>query len=311
MNFDLVRRSTLKFDFEGRNMMPRQLSLFEDDGDDDLEFNAFEWPINIGHATISQVNSKSILTKTSGFMSEYDYSLNPYSGCSYGCSYCYAAFFARDEAKRNNWGTWVEAKTNAIDVIRRMRTDLSDKTVYMSTVTDPYQPVERRLKLVRPILEELANRGARLVVQTRSPLVTRDLDLFKKFEHVRINMTVSTDSRRVQQAFEPYCAAPNRRLRAITQIAMAGINTSITMTPLLPIEDIDAFTQDLLKTGVQHFVVQPFHADRGKFVAGTRPRALQLIADLNWSDADYKRIVTHMRSRLPILEEGREGFAPE
>jgi hypothetical protein len=83
------------------------------------------------------------------------------------------------------------------------------------------------------------------------------------------------------------------------------------MTPLLPIEDIDLFTKDLLKTGVQHFVVQPFHADRGKFVAGTRPRALQLMSELKWTDMDYQRIVSHMRSQLPLLEEGREGFAPE
>ena len=291
--------------------MAKHLSLFEDDGEDESEVSLQTWPIQIGRASITQVNTQSILTKTSGFMSGYDYSLNPYSGCSYGCSYCYAAFFARDELKRNNWGAWVEAKTTAVDVIRRMRTDLANKTVYMSTVTDPYQPVERRLALVRPILTELASRGARLVVQTRSPLVTRDIDLFKKFEHVRVNMTISTDSRRVQRAFEPHCAAPQRRLRAITQVADAGINTSITMTPLLPIENIDSFTRDLLKTGVQHFVVQPFHADRGRFVAGTRPRALQLMTELKWTDTDYQRIVSHMRSQLPLLEEGREGFAPE
>lgn len=291
--------------------MAKHLSLFEDDGEDKTADPLHDWPIQIGRASITQVSAKSILTKTSGFMSGYDYSLNPYSGCSYGCSYCYAAFFARDEDKRNDWGTWVEAKTNAVDVIRRMRTDLKNKTVYMSTVTDPYQPVERRLGLVRPILEELASRGARLVVQTRSPLVTRDIDLFQKFKHVRVNMTISTDSRRVQRAFEPHCAAPQRRLRAITQIAEAGINTSITMTPLLPIENIELFTSDLLTTGVQHFVVQPFHVDRGKFVAGTRPRALNLMSELKWTNADYQRIVTHMRIHLPLLEEGREGFAPE
>lgn len=291
--------------------MTKHLSLFEDDGQDEPEVQLQDWPIQIGHASITQVNAQSILTKTSGFMASYDYSLNPYSGCSYGCSYCYAAFFARDETKRNNWGAWVEAKTNALDVIRRMRTDLQNKTVYMSTVTDPYQPVERRLVLVRPILAELAERGARLVVQTRSPLVTRDIDLFKRFEHVRVNMTVSTDSRRVQRAFEPHCAAPQRRLRAIAQVAEAGVNTSVTMTPLLPIEDIEVFTQDLLNTGVSHFVIQPFHADRGKFVAGTRPRALQLLSELSWTNADYQRIVSHMRTQLPILEEGREGFSPE
>jgi len=86
-------------------------------------------------------------------MSDYDYSLNPYSGCSYGCSYCYAAFFVRDDQKRESWGNWVIVKENALQVLRKMRTDLRGKTVYMSSVTDPYQPIERRLKLVRSLLE--------------------------------------------------------------------------------------------------------------------------------------------------------------
>jgi len=286
-------------------------SLFDEFESEPPSEGRVAFPIRIGHTTVDESLTRSILTKTSGFMAGYDYSLNPYSGCSFGCSYCYAAFFARSDEKRDSWGTWVSAKTNALDVLRRMRTDLTDKTIYMSTVTDPYQPIERKLKLVREILPELSRRNARLVVQTRSPLVTRDIDLFLQFSHVRINMTVSTDSRRVQMAFEPHCATSKRRLDAIKRIADAGINTSITMTPLLPIENIDVFIEKLLETGVKHFVVQPFHVERGKFVAGTRSRAVQLMRDLNWTQQDYQRIVTIMRERLPVVEEGREGFAPE
>jgi DNA repair photolyase len=244
-------------------------------------------------------------------MSEFDYSLNPYGGCSYGCSYCYAAFFVRDDQKREDWGKWVLVKENALEVLRKMKTDLRGKTVYMSSVTDPYQPIERRLLLVRSLLGELLERGVRLVVQTRSPLVVRDIDLLRQFEHARVNMTVGTDSREVHKVFEPHCPSPRRRLRAIQQVREAGVRSCITLTPLLPISNPERFVRDLKATTVEHFVVQPFHINRGKFVAGTRPEALRIAAQMNWTEDRYREFVRLMRDQLPIVEEGREGFAPE
>jgi DNA repair photolyase len=287
---------------------PLQPSLFDDA---DHGRHAAELPITIGHAQVSDSPSRSILTKASGFMSSYDYTLNPYAGCSYGCSYCYAAFFARDVAKQNTWGQWVEAKTSALDIIRRMRTDLRGRTVYMSSVTDPYQPIERRLGLVRELLPELADRGVHLVIQTRSPLVVRDIDLLKRFEQVRVNMTVTTDSREVQQAFEPHCPTNRRRLDAARRLVDAGVVTHITMTPLLPVADADAFAAQVAATGAAHFVVQPFHATRGRFVAGTGQRAREILSRLGWDDAAYRRTVASLRAALPSLDEGRDGFAPD
>ncbi|MEI6403158.1 MAG: SPL family radical SAM protein [Ilumatobacteraceae bacterium] len=243
-------------------------------------------------------------------MADYDYTLNPYAGCSFGCSYCYAAFFARRVEDQADWGNWVRAKTDAERLLRRMRTDLTGQRVYMSSVTDPYQPIERRLGLVRSLLPILAERGVRLVVQTRSTLVTRDIDLFSRFEHVRVNMTVTTDSRRVERAFEPRCPTNRRRLAAITRVHEAGIPASITMTPLLPLDDAHGFADSLAATGIQHFVVQPFHADRGRFVAGTRDEALRLTKEMGWDEDRYRAAVKVLRDRLPSLAEGREGFAP-
>jgi DNA repair photolyase len=244
-------------------------------------------------------------------MSDFDYSLNPYSGCSYGCTYCYAAFFVRDDKRREEWGNWVLVKENALEVLRKMKTDLRDKTIYMSSVTDPYQPIERRLRLVRGLLEELVDRGARLVVQTRSPLVVRDLDILAKFEHVRVNMTLGTDSRKVHKIFEPHCASPRVRLRAIQKVQAAGIRSCITLTPLLPLSNPTKFVQDLKATNVTHFVVQPFHLSRGKFVAGTRPEALRIAAEMEWTEDKYRDFVRLMRDELQLVEEGRAGFAPE
>jgi len=288
---------------------PSQPSLFDDDSE--VPAQQVQWPIRLGHAVITEKPTGSILTRASGFMSDYDYTLNPYSGCSFACSYCYAAFFSRDVELQNSWGQWVQAKTNAVDVLQRMRTNLIGKSVYMSSVTDPYQPIERRLGLVKDLLPILADRGVRLVVQTRSPLVTRDIEVFKRFEHIRVNMTVTTDSRQVQSAFEPQCPTSEKRLRAITQVHEAGINCSITMTPLLPVAHPLTFAKRLRDTGIQHFVVQPFHAERGRFVAGTRERAMRLTQEMGWDEIAYRKTVDVLRANLPHLDEGREGFAPE
>jgi DNA repair photolyase len=267
-------------------------------------------PVVIGHARVDDAPTRSILTKATGFMSAYDYTLNPYGGCSFGCSYCYAAFFSRDVELQRTWGQWVKAKTNAADVIKRMRTDLRGKTVYMSSVTDPYQPIERRLELVRTILPELASRGVRLVVQTRSPLVTRDIDLFESFDALRVNLTVTTDSDDVQRAFEPHCPTNRRRLDAARTLVDAGIDTRITMTPLLPVADPKAFANELRQTGVQHFVVQPLHATRGRFVAGTGAEAMRITSAMGWDETAYRHTVAELRAELPEVDEGQDGFAP-
>lgn len=260
--------------------------------------------------SITRIKARSILTRATGFMADYDFTLNPYAGCTFGCTYCYAAFFARDQEKQDTWGQWVEVKENAVALIRRMRTPIAGRSIYLSSVTDPYQPVERRLGLVRAILEELLPAQPRLVVQTRSALVTRDIDLLRRFDHVRVNLTVTTDSEAVRRAFEPQCPPNAARIAAAAEVSAAGIDTGITMTPLLPLEDPEAFATQLRDTGVRRFVVQPMHVGRGRFVAGTRDAALAVADRLGWDDSAYARALAVLRRELPGLAEGRAGFGP-
>lgn len=287
-------------------MADAQPSLFVADGRE-----AQERPERVGHATVQYHPVRSILTRASGFMAEYDFTLNPYSGCTFACTYCYAAFFVRDQALQDDWGYWVQVKDNALDVLRRMRTPLAGKRIYMSSVTDPYQPIERQLGLVRELLVALIPHQPRLVVQTRSPLVTRDIDLYQRFDHVRINMTVTTDSERVRKAFEPHCPSTRARLKAITEVTNAGVPTCITMTPLLPVDDPAMFAQALRNTGVRRFVVQPFHVEKGRFVAGTRQQAKEIVDEMGWSQAAYAQAIDVLRHSLPHMDEGRVGFAPQ
>lgn len=266
----------------------------------------------IGQTSIEYVQASGILTEAKGFMGAYDYTLNPYSGCSFGCNYCYAAFFSRSTDDKDNWGNWLRVKDNALQLLMKKRKKpLIDKTIYMSSVTDPYQPIEKDLELTRSILKELIEyHKVRLVIQTRSPLATRDIDLFKQFEVIQVNMTITTDSEEVRKAFEPHCPSNKVRLKAIQEITEAGVPTCITMTPLLPVENVKDFTEQLLTTGVKKFIVQPFHQDKGKFIAGTGADALDQIKKMQWTDEKYKEVVEEFRNQLPWLGEGKNGFAP-
>lgn len=266
----------------------------------------------LGHATITYKNAASILTKPTGFMESYDYSLNPYSGCSFGCTYCYAAFFSRNKFKMDNWGYWVEAKENALAMLRKKRKKpIVDEIVYMSSVTDPYQPIERKLELTRQILREFADyHNIRLVIQTRSGLVTRDIDLLKKIGRVQVNMTITTDDEEVRKAFEPFCPSNKARIKAIKETHDAGVRSCITLTPLLPVKNPNEFAISLKETGITNFIIQPFHKTKGKFIAGTRDTALAILKKYNWSDSTYESVLKTMQHHIPDIGIGKTGFAP-
>ena len=309
----------------------------------------------LGNAWVENAPAREILTRATGFMDAYDYTLNPYSGCAFGCAYCYAAFFSRDAESRDSWGRWVKVKANGAEILkRRLRRKpdfLDGKLIYMSSVTDPYQPIEREIGLTRHLLSLMAGDippeddgqmpllgggdGAdcggdgrpspkpKLVIQTRSPDVVRDCDLFRRIERnggrVQVNMTVTTDDEDVRRAFEPYCPSNSVRLRAIGEAKAAGVDACVTMTPLLLARDPDAFADELLATGVEKFIIQPFHFQRGKFVASTRDLAFEIMAEKLGTEPDsfrdeymrrYQDALAVLRDRLPSLGEGKDGFAP-
>ena len=281
-------------------------------------------PGRVGRVAVQYSPVREILTCATGFMDAYDFTLNPYAGCSFGCTYCYAAFFSHSPKKRDSWGQWVTVKENAVERLRASRRSLDGKLIYMSSVTDPYQPIERKLRLTRGILEMLAGgHRLKLVVQTRSPDVVRDVDLFHRIVtnggHVQVNLTVTTDDEDVRRTFEPHCPNNGVRLRAASELRASGVRTCITMTPLLLVEDADGFADSLLATGVEQFIVQPFHFQRGRFLAGTRDAALCLMAEKLASPSatfrqayleHYERVRDILRHRLPNLGEGKDGFRP-
>jgi DNA repair photolyase len=275
------------------------------------------------HMQITDIEARSILTATRGFTSVavpgtgFDYSLNPYRGCAFNCTYCYAPAFIFDEAARQNWGRWVAVKANAVRLLRTAGRGgkLHGKNIYMSTVTDPYQPIERKLTLTRDCLAALRDYPPRLLtIQTRSPLAARDIDHFVAMRgRIAVCMSITTDSEHVRRIFEPACAPISARLEAIRTIREAGIPTQASIAPLLPC-DAEQLA-DLLDTAVDWVVVSSFRDDGG---AGSKTRAWAAELYREHGYGDYRHdgdqhaaaVIETLRRRLGSgrVRVGKDGF---
>jgi DNA repair photolyase len=260
---------------------------------------------------MEQINARSIFSPATGYIQRggFDWTCNPYVGCSFGCTYCYAMFLPQNRRPKEEWGKWFQAKINAVEVARKQARKVAGQAVYLSSVTDPYLPAERSLKLTRGILEVLIPHQPRLLVQTRGPLVVRDLDLLKQFKAVRINVSIPTDSEGVRQAFEPKAPPLERRWQAALAVKKAGLAVGICVTPMLPLEDSDAFVGRLVEFEPDVLVVQDFHDSGGAFGADTGKTARDLLSRGHWSEKDYVRAGDHLRQQLVVFE-GEEGFFP-
>jgi DNA repair photolyase len=290
-----------------------------------------------GDTNVYGQNAQSLLTKATGFIGAYDFTLNPYRGCQYGCSYCYAAAFSPNTKMRQDWGKWVIFKENAAEVLTKelqkwyKQHPQTPPRIYMSSVTDPYQPLESRHQLTRRLLEvmlDVRDDGyptPTLVIQTRSPIITRDIDYLQRFQRLRINMSIPTGSESVRRDFEPRSPSVKARLNAIIKLKQSidpfkGFvpKISITITPLLPTlpGDEAAFISKL--SLADRVVIQDFHANNNRsLVASTRQEAEEIKQKYHWwYDADnfsYIKFKDKLLKQLPGVEikEGKEGFGYE
>ncbi len=179
---------------------------------------------------IKEIQSKTILSKSQ----VYDYVINPYVGCQHACSYCYAKFMKRFTGHQEPWGQFVDVKINAADLLRMEIKKKKRATVWVSGVCDPYQPLERKYQLTRKCLEILAENDWPVVIQTRSPLVLRDLDILKKTKYFEAGLSVTTADDEIRKLFEPHAPPVMERLRALGELHQSGIKTYAMIAPMLP-----------------------------------------------------------------------------
>ncbi len=181
------------------------------------------------------------------FGSSTGYTANLYKGCTHGCAYCYAPSLTHDERK---WGRYVDVKVNAPEVLERELRGLRKDQVFLSSASDPYQPVEAKYGITRRCLEVLRRNGFPVSVLTRSPLVLRDLPLLRKLDWVKVGMSITTVP--VRQ-FEPGVPPLQRRIATLKKLAEAGIPTWVSLAPVIPgimMVDLDQLFEDLSDAGV-------------------------------------------------------------
>jgi DNA repair photolyase len=186
------------------------------------------------------------LTPTGGFLRGFAYSLNPYTGCAFGagagCPFCYVRALPVAHARPGGWGEWVIAKTNLPQLLERELAALArsgrlaDATIFMSSATDSYQGVERRLGLARQAIEAFVRHPPRrIVIQTRSPLIERDLDVIGRLGECAIaSITLETDDDAVRRAITPTSPAIATRLTTMRRLRAAGVFTQMAIAPMLP-----------------------------------------------------------------------------
>lgn len=207
---------------------------------------------------VREIACRSILTKSG--IDGVDYALNPYTGCEHGCAYCYATFMKRFTGHSEAWGTFVDAKTNAAQVLARQMQRARPGTISLSTVTDAYQPLEAEHAVTRACLEVLAGYDFPISILTKSALVLRDLDLLARLPNVEVAFTITTLDEALRRQFEPGASPIAARLEAIEALAGAGIPTWTFCGPLLPLlsdgeEQVDALFAELKRAGAGSVLV--------------------------------------------------------
>jgi DNA repair photolyase len=178
---------------------------------------------------VREICARSIISRSK----IYEYTINTYGGCAHACSYCYARFMKRFSGHQEPWGQYVDVKINAPDLLQKEVKTRKPGNVWISGVCDPYQPIEKKYQLTRRCLAILIQNDWPITIQTRSPLVTRDLDLLKGYSKVEVGITVTTGDDRIRRIFEP-CAPPIKERVRVDELHSAGVKTFAMIAPLLP-----------------------------------------------------------------------------
>ena len=183
---------------------------------------------------VREILSKTVMTKTA--IPGLDYCVNPYVGCGHGCRYCYATFMKRFTGHQEPWGEFIDVKVNAPLVLRRQLKRAKPGLVSLSTVTDPYQPIEKKYQITRKCLEALLEYQFPVSILTRSSLCLRDLDLLKQFETIDVGLSITTHDEEMRKIFERNSPSIASRVETLKILHREKISTYAFIGPMLPLD---------------------------------------------------------------------------
>lgn len=253
---------------------------------------------------INEIHAQSIFIKSG--LPGSDFVINPYNGCLFGCMYCYAAQIARWKHPNEEWGSYVDVKINAPDLLKSELSKLQKKynsnnfgSVFFSSVTDPYMGIEAKYHLTRKCLQALLDFGysGSITIQTKSPLVIQDIDILKKIHKISVGFTVTTLDDQVSRFLEVKAPPVSFRIDALKKLNDASIRTYAFVGPLLPYfvnsrKKIDAVLNMLQEAGVKEVWFEHINLSpkiKARLYIYLKKVAPQLIRDFEFADTeDYR-----------------------
>jgi len=225
------------------------------------------------------------------------YCVNPYVGCQHGCTYCYANPITRRFSRHTEpWGEFVDVKINAPEILRKEIPKKRKGQVFISSLTDAYQPLERKYELTRKLLEILLENQFPVCIQTKSSLVTRDIDLLKKFSEREVGFTIITLDESVRKNFEPFSSTIKERLDALRILQENGIKTYIFAGPVLPHitdKDVGELVRSASELKMDYLWVDKLNLKPGvwdslqQILQRSYPKLLPVWKDIFFSKNDY------------------------
>jgi len=273
---------------------------------------------------VLESQASSILSTTTGFIAEagFTHSLTPARNCTFGCTYCYVPtmrlYGGLKPGDWQHWGQFTTFKSNAPELLRRQLR--GQQVIYCSPLVDPYQPAEESELMMPRILGELLARPPKVfVIQTRGPLIVRDLARLVELSHrtaLRVSFSITTNRETVRKLYEPHCATIDCRLKAIRELRGAGITTFATLAPMLPC-DPEELAGIALEATDQDIVGDALHIRSVKPRGATTREAAFAISDKHgfsaWLDPDFQRDVIErigstVRRAGRRFATGTEGF---
>ncbi len=278
---------------------------------------------------VSEASVRGILTRASGYLAgATSHSLQPYRGCTYGNALCGVACYVQHNGlltRGARWGSFLEARTNAAEVYTRQwqrerdwaRRARGGFSIFLSSSTDPFVPQEERFGVTRSLLEAMGERPPdALVVQTHSHRVARYLDLYPALAarcSLRFHVSIESDRERLP-GLPPPASSVDRRFEAVEALRAAGLFTVVTVSPLLPIAEPDAFFARIARAADAVVIDHWIGGDGSPTGSRTRrtalPAAMHAIEPASTALAYRDRMVAIAREHLPgRVGVGCDGFA--
>lgn len=236
--------------------------------------------------------------------------INPYIGCEHGCGYCYARFIKRFTGHLEPWGTFVDVRKNCAKLlaIQMNNSKLKNQTIYLSSMTDPYQPLEKKYELTREILKVLISFDNPVSIMTKSDLVLRDIDLIKQLKKKNVNFTISTLDENWRKVIEPFSSTTDEKLDAMRKLVKEEVDVNAMIGPYWPIfTNIEKIMKEFKKIGVSHIFAESFNGIGGNWTGVEEtlskhfPKILPEIKDLFFDKNKFNDFYVSEKKKLEKL----------